>query len=290
MSHFTGKLKGKINKYVLSKQEGEPSLRRGLVHNVNNIRYYRKIRDLIPELRQYKFSTFMHLERRALSIGCKSLQEYHTLLLNDIEERNFIKTSFTYMGSHFFRGKEWDYFIINCLSHYKSSKNIRIWSAGCSSGEEVYSIIMALLDYVSLDAINVLATDYNEEMIERCRTGNYPNLHLKYIPEKYHRYLIKDGERFSIDEKLRDRVEVRKLNLLEDDYPKGFDIILCRNVMKFFSGKAIPEVQKKLVVSLKSGGYLFVGNDDVRKGREQVRNPERFGLKEEPVGCIYKKK
>ena len=289
MTQFTDKMKEKINKYVLSEDPAEPSLRRGLVHNLRNIRYFGKIREIVPELKQYKFSTFMHVERRALSIGCKSLSEYHELLLNSSEEREFLKTNFTYMGSLFFRGEEWDYFISKCLASYEGKKCVRVWSAGCSAGQEAYSTVMALLDYVPLERIEVLATDYNDEMIERCGKAEYPNVHLDYIPERYKKYLeIREG-RFRVKDELRERVKTGKINLLEDEYPEGFDIILCRNVIKFFSDRNIPQVQKKLADSLVPGGYLFVGNDDVRKRREEVRNPEKYNLKKEPVACIYRK-
>ncbi len=253
------------------------------------LRYYGRIRKLIPELASYKAETIVHVREKAEERGCRNLKQYYRKLKNDPEEIRWLKPKLTLMGTHFFRGNDWDYFIENALSRFEGRTGLRVWCAGCSSGEEAYSVLAALLDYVPLEEIDVLATDYNAELLEKCRAGTYFNMHLPEIPERYRKYVEQGKSRFTFLPELRAAVRTRPLNLLTDAYPAPFDVILCRNVIKFFSWEAIPRVERDLAASLAPGGVLFLSADDDHNGIEMIVRPEEMGLRQMDDRCIYMK-
>ena len=117
-------------------------------------------------------------------------------------------------------------------------------------------MLMLLLDLFPAEKIRLLASDYNREMLLRCREGRYPLSTIDEIPGKYRHYTEKYipagfekadfayRYQFRFREALRNIIETRQHNLLSDEYPGGFDLILCRNVIKFFEESARREVQK----------------------------------------------
>ena len=147
---------------------------------------------------------------------------------------------------------------------------------------------MSLLDHLPIDALRILATDYNAEKLERCRAGKYGPTHLEEVPEKYRHHLVRVKNSFTFAPEVRDAVTVRQLNLLTDEYPSGFDLIVCRNVIKFFTPETVKEVQKKLVSSLADGGFLFLSVNDEGDNRETIDDPDSLHVRQ--IGnCIYQK-
>lgn len=253
-------------------------------------KYYGKITELIPSLKFYKKETIVYIEKRAYEAGFKDLKHYYLYLRDHDEEQELLGRSLTLMGSHFFRGEEWDYFMKECLSDFEGADRVSVWCAGCSSGQEAYSVLLCLSNYVPIDRIDLLATDYNDELLEKCAAGSYFVMHFHEVPEQYHKYLEAEGRRFVFIPSVRDRIRTEKLDLLKDSYPKGFDIVLCRNVMKFFAKDKIPVVQEKLANALNPNGYLFVGNSDGNKKIEMIDDPGAFGLEQMDALCIYRKR
>ena len=276
-------------KVILSDEFHPDTFRKGPFSRLENLRAYMRFRKLIPELAGYKFYTLFFLEEKAAELGYSDLESYRRFLEKNPESLEDMKKNLTYKGTHFFRGEEWDPFIKECLSTFRGRRDVRVWCAGCSSGQEVYSVIMALMDYVELEDISVLATDYNDELLDKCRKGVYGSNYFPEIPERYRKHL-KESHKVEIKEELKAVVETENLNLLTDEYPNGFDVILCRNVMKFFDRQIIPKVQEKLCSSLEAGGYLFVSTEDGMKTIEMLDRPEDFGMEQIGDTCIYRKK
>ena len=251
---------------------------------------YERLKTMIPELNSYKESTVYHIQRFAYNAGCRSFSEYCDRLEKHPGELSELKMNITLTGTNFFRGNDWPYFNEKCLSMYKDRDSLRIWCAGCSSGKEVYSVILSALDYVPLQGIEVLASDYNDEMLALTAAGTYSLAELETIPEHMHRYIVKaDSRRFTFAEELKGRITVQNIDLLKDDYPTGFDVILCRNVIKFFSPEIIPLVQQKLVRSLNDHGFLFLSTDGNHKGAELIKDPEALGVVQMDGRCIYRR-
>lgn len=257
--------------------------------SITDLRYYRKITSLVPEIALYKKGTGLQVLSIGESRGCTTMKDYYGLLATSEGERDYLRVNLTKKGTHFFRGDDWGYFGSECLSKFAGKDRIRVWCAGCSSGEEAYSTVMSLLDHVPIDAIDVLATDYNDELLVKCDKGEYAMLHLKEIPERYRHHLDIGEKRFSAKPKLRAVVHTRNLNLITDEYPAPFDIIVCRNVIKFFSFDVVEQVKRKLVTSLAPNGYLFVSTDGNHGNRELIGDPQSLGVEQVGGRGIYRK-
>ena len=252
-------------------------------------RAYRRIIAAVPELASYKAHQKEHVRARAKEKGCEDLRAYARLLRRDPEELEFLKTNLTFKGTHFFRGNDWDFFNEKCLSAFAGRDRVRVWCASCSSGEEAYSVVLSLLDYVPLEAIELLASDYNDELLAKCREGRYYNMHFEEIPERYRHYVIPGKPKFTFPPEIVAKMQTRNINLLTDDFPAGFDVVLCRNTLKFFKRDAILAVQKKLAAAVKPGGYLFLSSDGNHNREEFIRDPGSMGLEEMEDRCIYRK-
>ena len=256
---------------------------------ISDVRYYKKIIEIVPEIASYKKTTIRHLIKTAGERGFKNLKEYYSKLRFDEDERAFLRVNLTLKGTHFFRGDDWEAFNKECLSAFSGRDSVKVWCAGCSSGEEAYSTIMSLLDYVPIKSISVLASDYNDELLAKCDEGSYFNMHYEEVPERYRSYLDLGEKKFTVKQDLRDVVTTRNINLTTDEYPAGFDIIVCRNVIKFFSKDVNLTVKRKLIDSLNPGGCLFVSTDDDHHNLELVENAAEMGLRQIEDRGLYMK-
>lgn len=145
-----------------------------------------------------------------------------------------------------------------------SGKNLKVWSAACSTGDEPYSLVMLLSKFMPLSNIKILATDIDKQVLEKARVGLYNEKSLAGLPKEFKdKYFTKIGaSNYQISEEIKKCVEFKEGNLLADKYPTGLDLILCRNVVIYFTDEAKTEIYKKFNQSLKQGGYLFVGSTE----------------------------
>ena len=248
-----------------------------------------EIEEQIPECRCYDQVTVMRqLRSVALKKGYRSLEEYYEAVSTDPDSLSVMRENLTFIGTRFFRGGIWPELRSVCESSFagKDGGAVRVWCAGCSSGKEVYSILMVLLDILPPERIEMLATDYNAEVLRRCREATYPLVTLGEIPRKYWPYTerVPSSREFRFQDSLRSMVQTGQLNLLTDGYPAGFDLILCRNVVKFFREEVRTDVQRKLARSLNPGGFLVVSDDLEHDG---IKDPEASGLRQLDKSCIY---
>ncbi len=143
----------------------------------------------------------------------------------------------------------------------KRSPTLNIWSAGCSIGAEVYSLAMILKDLTPGKKHRLLATDLDIEIIAKAKAGIYAENELKALdPKRKAQYFTKTSDgRFAIKDEIKQCVEFKRHNLLKDPFEKGFDLILCRNVVIYFTEEAKDKLYRNFFASLKPGGILFVG-------------------------------
>lgn len=156
----------------------------------------------------------------------------------------------------------------------KFGKNLKIWSAACSTGDEPYSLVMALSKHIPLSQIKILATDLDKQVIAKAKLGLYSEKSILGVPAEYkQRYFSKVGPSYKIADEVKARVEFREHNLLRDVYPTDCHLIVCRNVLIYFTEEAKDEVFMKYQKSLKSGGVLFIGStEQIMKYREMGYN------------------
>ena len=144
-----------------------------------------------------------------------------------------------------------------------SGKNLKIWSAACSTGDEPYSLVMLLSKFVPLSNIKILATDIDKQVIEKAKAGLYNEKSIASVPDDLKKkYFTKIGPSYQISDEIKSRVEFKQHNLLKDTYPDRCDLIVCRNVLIYFTEEAKTDIYKKFNASLKKDGVLFVGSTE----------------------------
>lgn len=152
-------------------------------------------------------------------------------------------------------------------------KNLKVWSAACSTGDEPYSLVMALSRHLPLNQIRIYATDLDKQVIEKAKIGLYGEKSVAGVPaDLKKKFFTKIGPSYQISDEVKARVEFKEHNLLKDTYPTDFHLIVCRNVLIYFTEEAKDEVFRKFQKSLKPGGYLFIGST------EQIINYKDVGF------------
>ena len=145
---------------------------------------------------------------------------------------------------------------------------IRIWSAGCSTGEEPYTIAMIVKDVIPDTEnwdIQILATDASTDVLEKARKGVYNVNSMRLVDKNYlNRYFTEspkagNDERYKLKDEIKKMVNLSFFNLMDDDYPRLFDVIFCRNVTIYFDLETTVRVMNKMEQALDSDGYLFIG-------------------------------
>ena len=145
----------------------------------------------------------------------------------------------------------------------KRSNNLKIWSAACSTGEEPYSLVMMMSRFLPLSQIKVLATDIDKEVINKAKFGLYSPKSLESLPREFVlKYFNKEGDFFRIRDEVKRCVDFQSHNLLADRYPDNCDLVVCRNVLIYFTEEAKALIYQKFNNSLRVGGILFVGSTE----------------------------
>lgn len=166
----------------------------------------------------------------------------------------------------------------------KFGKNLKIWSAACSTGDEPYSLVMALSRHIPLNQIKIYATDLDKQVIAKAKVGLYNEKSIAAVPEDLKsKYFTKVGPSYQISEEIKKRVEFHEHNLLRDTYPTDYHLIVCRNVLIYFTEEAKDEVFVKFHKALAKGGILFIGST------EQIINHRDMGY-ERKNSFYYEKK
>ncbi|OPY58570.1 MAG: Chemotaxis protein methyltransferase Cher2 [Pelotomaculum sp. PtaU1.Bin035] len=244
---------------------------------------------LISRLVYQKFGIKLSEKKRALVVNrlhkvlylgkFHSFTEYYNYVIQEPSGRALltlvdqISTNHTY----FFREKDhFDYFTTEALPriteilHKKNKKDLRIWCAGCSSGEEPYTLAMIISNYFSDTHlkinIGILATDISISALDKAKAGIYPADRLSQIPPVYrqrHFRPLSNGS-WEVKQSLREMVLFRRLNLIRPDYPfKGlFQAVFCRNVMIYFDQTTQQALVERFHRYTEPGGYLFIGHSE----------------------------
>lgn len=161
-------------------------------------------------------------------------------------------------------------FIPEMLNRF--GKSLKIWSAACSTGDEPYSLVMALSRHLPLSQIKIIATDLDKQVIAHAKNGLYGEKSIVNVPaDLKSKYFKKIGSSYQISDEIKARVEFREHDLLKDSYPDKCHFIICRNVLIYFTEEAKDEVFHKFSKALVPEGILFIGST------EQIMNQGDFG-------------
>jgi chemotaxis protein methyltransferase CheR len=206
--------------------------------------------------------------------------KHNNTLLDEFLDRMTINVS------EFFRNSSrWEVLSNELLPKLMSDHNtLNVWSAACSTGEEPYTLAMLLRKAVQLKDFSILATDIDELALKRAELGYYLERSLKDVPpEMKAKYFQKDGIGFKVDDVLKENIIFAKHNMLADPFKTSFDLVVCRNVMIYFTEEAKSQLYQRFSDALRPGGILFVGST------EQIFNPKQYGL-ESVATFFYVKK
>lgn len=152
-------------------------------------------------------------------------------------------------------------------------KTLKIWSAACSTGDEPYSLVMALSKYIPLQQIKIFATDIDKQVIAKAKTGIYVEKSIASVPDEYkEKYFRNLSSSVQISDDIKKCVEYKQHNLLKDAYPSNYHLIVCRNVLIYFTEEAKEAIFRRYYDALAPGGVLFIGST------EQIVNYKEIGF------------
>lgn len=218
------------------------------------------------------------MERRINSLmnrnGIYSLDEYYKVLKNDPKKLEEFTNMLTINVSEFFRNPEKFMELENTYipELIKKFPKLKIWSAGCSIGAEIYSIAMILDKLGHLDKCELVATDFDINIINKAKKAVYTKFEVGTIQKGYEKYIKQiDEEKFQVSPNLTSRIRFERQDLLNSKYEKDFGLILCRNVVIYFTDEAKDKLYQNFYESLKPGGVLFIGST------ERINNHKAFG-------------
>lgn len=229
------------------------------------------------------------MKRRLTSLyekkGYKSFVEFLRAVEADRDLMNEFLDRMTINVSEFYRnGKRWEVLDEKIIPKLLAqNKRLKVWSAACSTGEEPYSLAMVLTQHVPLSQIQIQATDLDENAIQKAKNAVYPERSLAEVPAAIKaKHFTQEGAFYRVHDDIKRTVTYKKHNLLKDSYDANFDLIVCRNVMIYFTEEAKDQIYANFSRALRPGGILFVGST------EQIFNPARYGFEVEDT-FFYRK-
>lgn len=223
------------------------------------------------------------LQRRLRELGIYSFEEYAAKLLSENGESHEFDVLADYISTNktdFFREKEHFSFISDHVLPEFSKRTsttgfpqLKIWSAGCSSGQEAYSIAITLEEFKRLKGLrfdySIFASDISVRMLKAVREAIYPMSQMSEIPvEIKHRYFLKSKgmkePKVRVIKEIRDHVKLAYLNLMDDSYAfnSKFDVVFLRNTLIYFDSETQRKVLIKVLDNLHTDAYLFIGHSE----------------------------
>lgn len=213
------------------------------------------------------------LARRLRALKLTNFDQYCALLKipNSTEIHDFTNSITTNLTSFFRENHHFEFLkstlIPKLMRDNVRTKRLRIWSAGCSTGEEPYSIAMVISSFSALQSwdIKILASDLDSNVVNTCKQGVYNEERVAGIPDEYQRFLIRDENsgQVQVKDSVRKLIRFNQLNLLHDWPMKGpFDFIFCRNVVIYFDHPTQKKLFDRYADLLRSDGHLFIGHSE----------------------------
>lgn len=242
---------------------------------------FKYIRDLIMDhtgivLADHKVDmVYGRLTRRLRELNLESFNSYLSTLENDEQELVHFVNALTTNLTAFFREPHHFEFLssklLPAIVKNKASKRLRIWSAGCSSGEEPYTIAMTVRSIIPANSgwdVKILATDLDTNMVEKGSNGIYTEERVTGLSSQNMKKWVKKGKgdtagMVKMDDRLREMITFKQLNLMHDWPMKGpFDLIFCRNVVIYFNKDTQAILFDRYADMLVNDGHLFIGHSE----------------------------
>lgn len=213
---------------------------------------------------------FSRLSKRLRELRMSSFEKYLDFIDSPkgTAEVEMFTNSVTTNITGFFRENHHFEHMAKSLQSLRSadpSRRVKIWSAGCSSGQEPYSIAMTALgqEPALQNSLRILATDLDTAVLDRARSGTYPDKLLKDMDSNYRKFFKQNGCDFTMVKDVKNCISFKRLNLFESwPFDWKFDFIFCRNVLIYFDIEHKNKVVSRLTQRLASGGFLYLGHSE----------------------------
>ena len=229
----------------------------------------------ISLLGKKKYFLHARLQKRLQFLNLKTYSEYYNyiVLKKNFEELQNVFDLVTTTKTGFFREKQHFEFLVKYIfprfkeKNITSKKKLRFWNVGCSSGEEVYSLAIEAQNFFGLEAISkgalrILGSDINSEVLKIANLGRYSKEQISHVSGRLVSKFFKcSANNYQISPKLKELIQFRKFNLMDNDYPIAtkFQLIFCRNVLFYIEPNIRGNFLKKILKNLDSGGWLILG-------------------------------
>ena len=221
------------------------------------------------------------LAPRMRALGATSFGAYYNHVCDDHDELVRMLDAVCTNETHFFREpKQFEFLEQHLLPAWRGAgrKQVRVWSAGCSTGEEPFSIAMTLAFHLPGASIEILASDLSTKVLARAAEGIWPIERAEEIPLVYRKAFMLRGRgsqegRMAAKPELAAMIRFERINLNHDTYPVDgrFDLIFCRNVLIYFDAPSKKRVIDRLLDRLEPAGCLFLGHSESLTQHERVR-------------------
>ena len=208
------------------------------------------------------------LQKRLRHYGLASYTDYLSLIEDpqNGQERQILVDLLTTNETYFYREPAHFEYLRQHILPLQRGRPFRVWSAACSSGEEVYTLAMIMSDVLGMGDWKVLGSDISERVLEQARSGIYPLERARDLPpEQLSAYCLK-GVRSQagfllIEPRIMQRVQFEKINLMRPlPHLQPFDVVFLRNVLIYFDGPTKQKVVRRVIDAIKPGGYLFTSH------------------------------
>ena len=225
------------------------------------------------DFNQYKLPTVLRrIERRLLVLGCLDVSEYADRLADSPEEREQLRRELLIPVTSFFRDNSafkilLHQVLVPMVRQQPPNRPVRVWSAGCATGEEAYTLGILLLEACQLaqcwPGVKVFATDVDQRVLDLASAGSYPaGLAESLGAERVARYFTQQDDRLVVRPELRQIVLFARHNLLDDAPFTKMDLVVCRNTLIYFQAEAQERVMRRLQYALNAQGVLFLGSSE----------------------------
>lgn len=209
------------------------------------------------------------MERRINSLMRSLKVDDYTAYLDLMEReiqhwRKFVDT-LTINVSEFYRNPpQWQVLESKIIPELmQKSNSLKIWSAGCSTGEEPYTLSMVLMQNFPHLSFSVNASDIDDEVLNKARAGVYGDKAVVNLPKIYlAKYFHRQGNTYTVTDEVKKKIKFYKHNLLKDIFDHNYDLILCRNVVIYFTEESKAYLYKGFYDALRPGGILFTGSTE----------------------------
>ncbi len=244
------------------------------------------LRNLQIDLSFYKTQQMHRRLSGLISSQADNVAGYVRLIESDKDALSKLKNFLTINVSEFFRdSQQFDILQKTVLPELlKNRAQLKIWSAGSSHGGEAYSVAMILDELAPNRGHKIFATDIDDAILERAKMGGpYGKTDVNNVPTRHLlKFFNKEGNEYFVSDAIKKRVTFRRQNLLHDKFDSGFDLVICRNVVIYFSDEAKTKLYQNFFNSIKDGGMMFIGATETLLGASDI------GL-ERVTSCFYRK-